>query len=241
MRTPVGVSVTPQPLASLMADIAELTGGDVFDPACGTGELLATAVAQGAGRAYGQELDTGLAPLAEALVNLGDSKEWAEVRAGDSLRNDKFPDLRVRTVLCHPPFGDRNWGPAELTGDPRWAFGVPPKSEPELAWVQHALAHLAPGGRVVIVMPPAAATRPSGRRIRAELVRRSALRAVIALPTGSVQPRHVPVHLWVLQHPTGRGPVDPRVLFFDRLAGMGRPGAASPDAMPRLDRFGDCW
>lgn len=225
-----GVSVTPQPLASLMADIAEVAGGDVFDPACGTGELLDTAVDLGAGRAYGQELDAGLAPLAAARVDFGDSKEWAEVEAGDSLRDDKFPDLRVRTVLCHPPFGDRDWGAAELTGDPRWAFGVPPKSEPELAWVQHALAHLAPGGRAVIVTPPAAATRPSGRRIRAELLRRSALRAVIAMPAGSIQPRHVPVHLWVLEQPGGQGPVDPRVLFFDDLAGTGRPGRASSDA-----------
>jgi len=226
----VGVSVTPQPLAALMADIAELDAGDVFDPACGTGELLAAAVGQGAGRrGYGQELDLGLASLAEALVNLGDSEEWADVKVGDSLRNDKFPGLRVRTVLCHPPFGDRDWGAAELTGDPRWAFGIPSKSEPELAWVQHALAHLLPGGRAVIVMPPAAATRPSGRRIRAELLRRSALRAVIALPPGSVEPRHVPVHLWVLEQPSGERPVDPRVLFFDGLAGTGRSGAASPD------------
>ena len=84
-----------------------------------------------------------------------------------------------------------------------------------MPWAQHALAHLRPGGRAVLLMPPAAASRPSGRRIRAELLRRAALRAVVAMPQGSVRPVHVPVHLWVLEHPIGTAPADPRVLLVD--------------------------
>lgn len=65
--------------------------------------------------------------------------EDAEVAAGDSLRDDTLPDLRADAVLCNPPFNDRSWGYEELMGDPRWEYGLPPRGEPELAWVQRAL------------------------------------------------------------------------------------------------------
>jgi len=117
-------------------------------------------------------------------------------------------------VLCHPPFGDRDWGQDELALDLRWDYGTPPNAEPELAWAQHALAHLRPGGRAVLVMPPAAAGRASGRRIRAEMLRRGALRAVIALGPGAIYPRHVGPHLWVLERPRDAS-LEPRVLLID--------------------------
>jgi hypothetical protein len=214
-----GLPATPPPVAQLMAELTlprreELT---VFDPAAGTGELLAAALVRGAWDVCGMELDSGLAALAHLRLNvLMDGGPYsAAVIAGDSLRNDQFPGIQADVALCHPPFGDRNWGAKELARDPRWAYGIPPKAEPELAWVQHCLAHLVPGGAAALLLPPAVASRASGRRIRAELLRRGALRAVIALPPGAVRPRHVPVHLWLLTHPDDRVSLDPRVLLVD--------------------------
>lgn len=224
----VGIPSTPQPVAELMADLADARGGDVFDPAAGTGELISVAVERrkfGQARGWGQELNTALARMADARAWLHVEDEDGAVVAGDSLRHDEFPNLRVHTVLCHPPFGVRDWGLDELADDPRWEYGIPPRSEPELAWVQHALAHLEVSGRAALLMPPAAAARPPGRRIRAELLRRGALRAVLSLPTGAVQPRHVPVHLWVLQNPGSTREADPRVLLVD-----GAMAGADPDA-----------
>lgn len=209
-----GISRTPPPIASLMGALAgepgvkQPAGYAVLDPAAGTGELLGHGD-YWCGQVSGQELDPALARLARISVPEG------EIATGDSLRDDQFAGELVDVVLCHPPFGVRDWGQEELAGDPRWAYGVPPKSEPELAWVQHALSHLKPGGRAVLLLPPAVTSRPSARRIRAELVRRGVLRAVIGLPSGLVRPVHVPVHLWVFQKPAGAGPVDPRVLFVD--------------------------
>jgi hypothetical protein len=130
-----------------------------------------------------------------------------EVRTGDSLRADAFdrpphaPGADV--VLCHPPFNERNWGHEELAYDSRWEYGLPPRTESELAWVQHALAHARAGGTVVLLMPPAAASRRSGRRIRADLLRRGALRGVVALPAGVAPPYGIPLHVWILRRPVG--------------------------------------
>jgi len=104
-------------------------------------------------------------------------------------------------ILCSATllFNERDWGHEELATDPRWVYGLPPRTEPELAWVQHALSRLVPGGAAVVVLPPAAATRKAGRRIRGALLRSGVLRAVIALPPGCAQPHSVSLHLWVLR------------------------------------------
>ena len=58
----VGLSITPRPVAGLMAELADAGQGTVLDPAAGTGELLAAALDRGARRVAGQELDAVLGP-----------------------------------------------------------------------------------------------------------------------------------------------------------------------------------
>ncbi|ACU34920.1 N-6 DNA methylase [Actinosynnema mirum] len=208
-----GVAVTPRELARLMVDLTE-PHGTVFDPACGTGALLRAAVRSEPGiRPVGQELDPSLAQV--AIARLAFAAGEASVRSGDSLRNDAFPELVADVVVSNPPFNIRNWGAEELAYDRRWVYGVPPKGESELAWVQHCLAHLRPGGHAVVLMPPAVASRRSGRPIRAELLRSGTLRAVVALPPGAAAPLHVGLQIWVLRRPEPGGADRRTVLFID--------------------------
>ncbi|MCW8095251.1 N-6 DNA methylase [Streptomyces tauricus] len=198
-------TLTPTGLAALMADLAG-PATTVLDPACGTGALLrAVAAAQGAPATEEQHLDgQDSAPELAALTALRlalHTRAVVRTAAADTLRADAFDSLRADAVVCHPPFNERNWGHDELAYDPRWEYGFPARTESELAWVQHALARLREGGVAVLLMPPAAASRRSGRRIRADLLRRGALRAVIALPPGAAPPYNLPLHLWVLRKP----------------------------------------
>jgi hypothetical protein len=214
-------TLTPPEAATLMAAVADASAGDVtvLDPASGAGTLL-RAVPR-AGAVYAQDASPELAALTGLRLALHTGAE-VRVRAGDTLRADAFPRLAVDAVLCHPPFNERNWGHDELAYDPRWEYGFPARTESELAWVQHALARLRPGGTAVLLMPPAVASRRSGRRVRADLLRRGALRAVIALPAGAAPPYGVPLHLWVLRKPdAGSG-------------GGGAGGAAGAGAGTRL-------
>ncbi|MFJ1787913.1 N-6 DNA methylase [Streptomyces anulatus] len=246
-------TLTPPHLAELMADLAEPPEDagrpapdrplrSVLDPAAGTGALL-RAVA-GPAALYAQEADAGLAALTALRLALGadgthSSPPSLAVRTGDTLRADAFARLATDTVLCHPPFNDRNWGHDELAYDPRWEYGFPARVESELAWVQHALARLRDGGTAVLLMPPAAASRRSGRRIRADLLRRGALRAVIALPAGAAPPYGIPLHLWVLRRPTPGVRPGPDLLLAD-TAGLGASageagGKATGGGRDRLD------
>ncbi|MEV4427728.1 N-6 DNA methylase [Streptomyces sp. NPDC049602] len=184
----------------------------VMDPACGTGHLLAAAAeavkasGDGAVTLLGGDRDPVLAALADARLTLAAKEGEAErplidVRAGDSLRDDPFADTPADIVLCNPPFNERDWGYEELATDVRWSHGLPPRTEPELAWVQHCLAGLRPGGAAVLLLPPAVAARKAGRRIRGSLLRTGHLRAVVALPPGCAAPHSVSLHLWVLRMP----------------------------------------
>ncbi|WP_433340627.1 N-6 DNA methylase [Streptomyces sp. CA-253872] len=216
--TASGVHGTPRTVADLAAHFLPVGAARVLDPACGGGNLLAAAARRGATTLLGQDAIPVQAQRTAVVLRLADASCRTAVRTGDSLRADAFAATTVDAVLCNPPYGDRDWGQEELAYDSRWAYGVPGRSESELAWVQHCLAHLAPGGRAVLVLPPATASRPSGRRVRAELVRAGALRALLALPTGAAPPLHVGLHLWVLERPeTGHRGHD-HVLFVD-LAG----------------------
>ncbi|MEV6692654.1 N-6 DNA methylase [Micromonospora sp. NPDC051196] len=204
---------TPDDLADLMVGLAGVDGCTVLDPAAGSGAVLRAAVRAGCATAYGQELDEGLARLAELWLALREVP--GAMNVGDSLRADAYAGHTYDTVVCHPPFGATNWGDEELGHDPRWIVGTTPRTEPELAWVQHALAHLRAGGHAVLLMPPTVASRRAGRRIRAELLRRGALRAVIALPPGAAAPHGVPLHLWVLRRPAPDTPPPARTLLVD--------------------------
>lgn len=206
-------TLTPPALADLMARLAG-PARTVLDPACGTGALLRAA--GDPHEVYGQEADPDLAALAALRLALHSEPATAvRVADGDSLRADAFPGLAADAVLCHPPFNERNWGHEDLAYDPRWEYGFPARTESELAWVQHCLARVREGGTVVLLMPPAAASRRSGRRIRADLLRRGALRAVVALPAGAAPPYGIPLHLWVLRRPGAGTPASPHLLLVD--------------------------
>ncbi|MEU6410579.1 N-6 DNA methylase [Microbispora sp. NPDC046933] len=195
------LALTRPDVAALMTRLACAGARTVLDPACGMGTLLLDAAgAGGAGdeaRLLGQDANETVALLAALRLLLRGLD--ARVVPGDALRHDGFPPDRpvealVDAVVCDPPFNERAWGHEDLVGDPRWQYGMPPRGESELAWVQHCLAHVRPGGLVAILMPGAAASRRPGRRIRANLLRAGALRAVFTLAPGGPD-------LWLLRRP----------------------------------------
>ncbi|MGW3727982.1 N-6 DNA methylase [Streptomyces sp. NPDC000851] len=189
----------------------------VFDPACGIGTLLLAVGPEKGPRRRGQEADERSARFAQARADLTGRTD-VEVVPGDSMRDDRWPDLKADLVVCDPPVGDTDWGREELLLDSRWEFGTPSRAEGELAWLQNCYAHTAPGGQVLMVMPASVAYRKAGRRIRAELVRRGVLNRVVALPPGSAASHALPVHVWQLRRPTSPGDAVTAVRMVDLTA-----------------------
>lgn len=196
------LSVTPEPVARLMARLACPEPGVVLDPACGLGTLL---LAAGGTRLLGQTDDPTISCIAAHRLLLAGAD--MEMYGANALPMDSFEGLLADAVVCDPPFNEREWGYDELVGDPRWEYGQPPRGEPELAWLQHCLAHVKPGGLVAILMPQVAAGRRTGRRIRGNLLRAGALRAVVTVGGSD---------LWLLRRPEpGERPPSRLLLLAD--------------------------
>ncbi|ANN14560.1 SAM-dependent methyltransferase [Amycolatopsis orientalis] len=181
------LSVTAEPVVALMSRLIGPRPGVVLDPACGLGTLL---LASGGARLLGQVDDPSISCIAAHRLLLAGAD--MEMYGAHALTMDSYEGLLADAVVCDPPFNEREWGYDELVGDPRWEYGQPPRGEPELAWVQHCLAHVKPGGLVAIRMPLAAAGRRTGRRIRGNLLRAGALRAVVTVAGAD---------LWLLRRP----------------------------------------
>lgn len=254
------IATTPPALAALMAEIAAGVRGDhpvpvltVADPACGTGTLLLSAARQWSGpnsgdpelRLLGNDADPVLTLVAAARLALeaDRARVTVTVTAHDTLRDaaGPLPDP-VDIVLCNPPANERDWGHEELATDQRWVYGQPPRTESELAWVQHIVSMLGRdgeddvpggGGVAVVLLPPGVAARRAGRRIRAGLLRAGVVRAVVALPAGAAPPYGVGLHLWVLAAPAPH-PQD-TVLLVDTADCRHTPPTVSASRLPAVD------
>ncbi|MGJ7909017.1 N-6 DNA methylase [Actinopolyspora sp. H202] len=216
---PRGAGVVPPELARLMAGLADRD--EVFDPYCGLGELLLPTLDSGV--AAGQHPNRQLLRLATARMLLH-TRTPPRPAAGDALREDGFPGQTFGAVRCVPPWNVKDWGFEELQFDPRWEYGLPPRGAAELAWVQHALAHLDTSGVAVLGLPAGVCGQARGRRIRAELVRRGVLRAVVALPSGALPGTSASTVLWVLRNAGAEPPGGVLLLDGSRLL-----KAKSPD------------
>ncbi|WP_202868906.1 N-6 DNA methylase [Kribbella antibiotica] len=208
----VMVSLLPHLGADVLPPGAEAEPGDaadlpvIVDPACADGTLL-IAVADRFGdqvRLAGQEMIEAAATLGASRLRGHFSAPLYELHIGDSLRTDWFREYRgtAAAVVCKPPSGRQPLAPVK-EADARGEVGIPRPGDAELAWVQHCYSLLRPNGVAVIAVSPRTGVQPSGRRVRAELVRSGALRDVVALPKGMGTAVRSDVCLWVLRRPVG--------------------------------------
>ncbi|GAA1775117.1 N-6 DNA methylase [Actinomadura chokoriensis] len=190
--------------------VPALDGGLVLDPACGSGWLLASvAVPAKADVAFaGQDADAGAVETArDGFDDAG--RVPAVLKQGDPFISDSLAEFRMGAdaVVCAPPIGAQ--GPSRpipldrLTLDPRWEFGLPAPADPVGIWAQICYSYLKPGGTAILLLPAAYTLKASGRRIRAELVRRGAMHTVIGLPHRFSLRISGGLHIWVLQRPSG--------------------------------------
>lgn len=219
-----GEWTTPDELSHLVAElVGEVEpGATIVDPACGTGGLLLMAAVRdqapdSSARFVGADINQAAARYARARFFLYGID--AEIERLDSLRRDPSEWPAADVVLCDPPYGLSNWGDADLYRSSRWAFGSPPPSSADLAWVQLALSMLKPEGRAAVVLPPGSCFR-SGREatIREALVRAGVIEAVVHLPPRLRRNTSIPLTIWLLRAASPADDAARDVLLVDAAA-----------------------
>lgn len=200
-RKKAGEFYTPRSVVRMMVDILDPKPGDsIYDPACGTGGMLLGAiehVKHGGGdprtffgKIHGQEKNLTTSAIARMNLVLHGIEDFKIVRE-DTLRSPAFTDSSTGglstfdCVIANPPFSLKEWGREIWEADPwgRAAFGIPPDSYGDYAWVQHMVASMAARtGRMAVVLPQGALFRKGAEgEIRRQLLERDMIEAVIGL------------------------------------------------------------
>ena len=117
-----------------------------------------------------------------------------------SFLNDAHRDVKVDYVIANPPFNDSDWSGDLLRTDGRWKYGVPPTGNANFAWIQHMIHHLAPNGKIDMVLANGSLSSQSGGEgeIRANIVNADLVECIIAMPTQLFYTTQIPVSLWFL-------------------------------------------
>jgi type I restriction enzyme M protein len=142
------------------------------------------------GKIYGQEKNLTTASIARMNLVLHGIEDFQIVRE-DTLRNPAFTDSSTGSlatfdcVIANPPFSLKEWGREIWETDPwgRAAFGLPPDSYGDYAWVQHMVASMAQlTGRMAVVLPHGALFRKGAEgNIRQKLLERDLIEAAVGL------------------------------------------------------------
>jgi hypothetical protein len=212
-------------VSQVLAAAAAKTSGVVYDPACGIGQAVINVWAQTnkAATVVGHEIDQAAARVAKQRCYLRGIP--ASIRTADVLLDDPDPTLKADAVVVEPPFG-MSWSTQRSLADPRWKYGVAPTASSELAWVQHAIAHLAPEGRAYVITSMSSLFGHFTADIRSGLLRDGCIDAIVGLRGKMLPHTSIPLALWVLR-PGGAESSDP-VLIVD----------ASEHENPELDITG---
>ncbi len=187
---------TNRTLVHLMVQmLAPKPGESIYDPTCGTGGMLISALAEVKRqrgewrtlRLYGQEINLMTSAIARMNLLLHGVEDF-EVMRGDTLHEPKFlHGDRLRTfdmVLANPPYSIKQWNRELWASDPygRNTLGTPPQGRADYAFLQHILSSLDPKtGRCAILFPHGVLFRKEERDMREKLIKSDLVDCVLGL------------------------------------------------------------
>ena len=204
-----GEFYTPSSIVkTIVAILKPFNNCRVYDPCCGSGGMFVQSVkfiqAHSGNRqnisVYGQESNADTWKMAKMNMAIrGIDADFGPYQA-DTFFNDLHANLRADFIMANPPFNLSNWGQDKLLGDVRWKYGTPPAGNANYAWIQHMIHHLAPNGKIGLVLANGAlSTQSSGEgEIRKNIINADLVEGIVALPTQLFYSVTIPVTLWFI-------------------------------------------
>ena len=201
-----GEFYTPSCVVRTLVEILQPYHGRVYDPCCGSGGMFvqsAKFIENHSGNindisVYGQDSNPTTWKLAQMnLAIRGIDADLGQYNA-DTFFNDCHPTLRADFIMANPPFNLSDWGADKLQDDVRWKYGIPPASNANFAWLQHMIYHLAPNGRIGMVLANGSLSSQSGGEgeIRRNIINADLVDCIVAMPAQLFYTTQIPVSLW---------------------------------------------
>lgn len=180
----------------------------VYDPCCGSGGMFvqsAKFIDAHSGSidrvaVYGQESNADTWKMAKINMAIRGIDANLGAHHADTFYNDLHKNQKFDFIMANPPFNLSNWGADYLKDDVRWRYGMPPSGNANFAWIQHMIHHLAPYGKIGLVLANGAlSSQTSGEgEIRKNIVEDDLVEGIIAMPTQLFYSVTIPVTLWFI-------------------------------------------
>ena len=203
-----GEFYTPACVVRTLVEILQPYNGRVYDPCCGSGGMFvqsAKFIENHGGNinkisVFGQDSNPTTWKMAQMnLAIRGIEADLGKYNA-DTFFNDCHPQLKADFIMANPPFNLSGWGQEKLLDDVRWQYGTPPAGNANFAWMQHMIWHLAPNGRIGMVLANGSLSSQSGGEgeIRKNIINADLVDCIVALPSQLFYTTQIPVSLWFL-------------------------------------------
>lgn len=203
-----GEFFTPECVVKTLVEVLQPYNGRVYDPCCGSGGMFvqsAKFVENHRGNindisVYGQDSNPTTWKMAQMnLAIRGIDADLGKFNA-DTFFNDCHPTLRADFIMANPPFNLSDWGADKLADDVRWQYGLPPAGNANFAWLQHMIHHLAPNGKIGMVLANGSLSSQSGGEgeIRKNIISADLVECIVAMPSQLFYTTQIPVSLWFL-------------------------------------------
>lgn len=180
----------------------------VYDPCCGSGGMFVQSAKfieahsgnRGSVSVYGQEANADTWKLAKMNMAIRGIDADLGPNHGDTFFDDLHKTMRADFIMANPPFNLSNWGQEQLTDDVRWKYGTPPAGNANYAWIQHMIHHLAPNGKLGLVLANGALSTQTGGEgdIRKNIIEADLVEAIVALPGQLFYATQISVSLWFI-------------------------------------------
>lgn len=194
---------TPETVSKLMIQLLKPKNGLILDSTCGSGgffQKIEEIYPQKKFKFYGQELNRSMLAIAKLRFAFNHKNSFQFSDPKNTLTTNQFPDLKSDCVIMHPPLHAMNWINNLSFNDPRFHYGLPPKNNANLAWIQHAIHHLKPDGKALVLLAQNSlfSANKAEISIRKKIIEDNFLEAIITLPGGILNYSGVKTCIWVL-------------------------------------------
>lgn len=203
-----GEFFTPACVVKTLVEILKPFKGRVYDPACGSGGMFvqsAKFIENHHGNinnisVYGQDSNPTTWKMAQMNLAIRGIEANLGSYNADTFFNDCHPTLKADYIMANPPFNLSDWGADRLKDDVRWKYGVPPSGNANFAWLQHMIHHLAPNGKIGMVLANGSLSSQSGGEgeIRKNIINDDLVSCIVAMPSQLFYTTQIPVSLWFL-------------------------------------------
>lgn len=203
-----GEFYTPSCIVKTIVEIIEPYKGRIYDPCCGSGGMFVQSqkfIENHSGNldnisVYGQESNPTTWKMAKMNLAIRSIEADLGKHNADTFHDDLHSILKADYIMANPPFNMKKWGQEQLKEDPRWKYGIPPKSNANFAWMQHMIHHLSPQGQLGLVLANGALSSTTGGegKIRQKIIEDDLVDCIISLPSQLFYSTGIPVSLWFI-------------------------------------------